>query len=359
MLSPDVVNIKSSVRQEITVKSGRLNDNKLITQLKTNLETLGNIFELKIVVPLTGPSDILEKIKKVLTEDTEYYVVEKGFDVSIIFDKSFHYNFIASGDISLSSVNKDSTMTPCRTVSLSSNLLSVNLQNDDGLINCLAQILTKKFKTKDNSVHFQQNTEFFNVKSSQVEKIKSHSFILSTPVVGAWCHPDKNICPSSLASYMVDRGMQVQVKNIMLDTHSQKNINIPSMEKDEFCDWDGEYIADVEEWLGGVCLQLPTETITAPSPCMSVEMLTCLQASGLFTTTTILNMISTLVMSMTSMPWVSISILGPSHRTVFRGKKCLYTSDNVITIILTRQGEWVIRQSRSVDHSNAKPSKYS
>jgi len=357
MLSPDAVNIRSSIRQEISVKSGRLTENKLVTQLKTNLETLGNIFELKIVVPSTGSSDILEKVKKVLTKDTDYYVVEKGFDMSIIFDKSFHYNFIASGDISLSSVHKDFTMIPCRTISLSSNLLSVSLHNDDGLRNCLAQTLTKKFKTKDNCVHFQQNTKFLNLKSSQVEKIQSHNSVLATPVVGTWCHPDKNICPSSLASYMADRGMQVQVKNIMLDIHIQNNLKIPSMEKDEFCDWDGEYITDVEEWLAGVCLQLPTETITAPSPCMSVEMLTCVQASGLFTTTTVLNMISTL--SLTNVPWVSVSIIGPNHGTVFRGEKCLETSDNVITIILTRQGEWVMRQSRSVDHSNAKPSKYS
>ena len=359
MLSPDVVNIKSSIRQEVTVKSGRLTDNELDTQLKANIGTLGNIYGLKIVVPSNGPLNNLGNIKKVLTEDTEYYVVEKGFDMSIIFDKTFHYNFIASGDLSLSSVNKDFTMIPCRTINHNNNLLSVTLRNDDGLSDCLAQILTKKYKTRDNYHHFQQNTNLLNLKSSQVENIKSHSSVLPTPVVCTWSHPDKNICPSSLANYLVDRGMQVQVKNIMVDMHIQKNLQIPSMEKEDFCDWDDEYVADVEEWLGAVCLQLPTETISAPSPCMSEEMLTCIQASGLFTTNTILDMISTLAKSMINMPWVSLSLLGPSHGTVFRGKKCLKTSDSVITIIMTRKGEWVMRQSKSVDHSHSKPSKYS
>ena len=48
MLSPDVVNIRSSIRQESVVKSGKLKENTLNTQLKSNFETFGNIFEIKI-----------------------------------------------------------------------------------------------------------------------------------------------------------------------------------------------------------------------------------------------------------------------------------------------------------------------
>jgi len=358
MLAPDVVNFQSNCGQETTFRSGTLTENKLEAELKSQLEALGNIFQLKIILPNSVLSDTADNIKKVLTEDTEYYVVEKGFDMSVIFDKTFHHNFISSGDLSLCTINHHLSEIPCKAFSLSNNLLSIELPNEGGLTNCLDQIMNKKMKTKDNSVHFQQNTKLLTVKVSQVDKIKSHISPLSTAVAGTWCHPDKNICPSSLASYLVDRGMQVQGKTIVLDMHTQHRLQVPTMEKDPYCDWDAEYIANVEEWLGGVCLQLPSDTIPAPSPCIPVEMMTCMQASGLFTSTTILNMVSTITMSLSSMPWASVSVIGPRHATVFRGKKCLETSDRVITIIITRQGDWVIRGSRTVDFSNYKPSKY-
>ena len=358
MLCPDVVNFRTSLKQEETVQSGNVGDHKFESQLKTHLQYLGNIFEIKVVVPSSGPSETPEKVKKILTEDTDFYVVENGFDMSVIFDKTFHHNFVSSGELSLSTINTSLSQIPCKTISISCSSLSISLPGNDVLTHSLTQILSKKSKTKSNTFHFQQNVKLLNLKTSQADKLQSFISQLPTPVAATWCHPDQSICPSSLASYLADKGMQVQVRAIIVDTKTQYSMQIPTMEKDQFCDWEPEHISDVEDWLGGVLLQIAPNIMSAPLPCMPMERLTTMQATGLFTTTTILNMMSTIARSMGSAPWVSVSILGPGNGTVFRGGKCLETSDSVITVILTRQGDWIIRGSRTVDHTNAKPSKY-
>ena len=93
MLCPDVINFKSSLKHESKVKSGKLSDTNFETVMKTHFQSQGNIFGVKIVVPSSGPTNTPEKIMKVLTEDTDYYVVENNFDMSVIFDKTFHHNF--------------------------------------------------------------------------------------------------------------------------------------------------------------------------------------------------------------------------------------------------------------------------
>ena len=361
MLCPDVINFKSSLKQESNVVSGKLCDPKFKTVLKTHLQSLGNIFGVKIVLPSSGPSNTSDKIMKVLTEDTDYYVVENNFDMSVIFDKTFHHNFVLSGDLSMSTMNMIPSLIPSPTMSMSNSNLSLSLPNNDGLSHSLSQVLTKKSKTKDNTSHFQQDLKLLNLQTSQVEKLQSHLSPLPTAVAATWCHPDQSICPSSLASYLADKGMQVQGRSIMVDLHTMYNMQIPTMDKDQFCDWEPDHISDVEDWLGGVFLQLPEDTISAPPPCMSMEMVTAIQATGLFTITTILDLMTSMAMSLTStpsLPWVSASVSGPDQVAELRGGKCLMTSDSVMTIIMTRQGDWVIRRSKTVDYTNCKPSKY-
>ena len=133
------------------------------------------------------------------------------------------------------------------------------------------------------------------------------------------------------------------------------------MEKEQFCDLDPEHISSVEEWLGGVLLQLHPDTIPAPPPCNRDEQVTTIQATGLFSTTTIYHLMTTMAMYLTStpfLPWVSVSVLGPEQGIFLTGGKCLQTSDSVSTVIITREGEWVARQSRSTDYTSCKPSKY-
>jgi len=355
MLCPDVINFKSSSKQEARVVAGKLCDPKFNTLMKTQLQSLGNIFGVKIVLPSSGPSNTSDKVMKVLTEDTDYYMVENNFDMSVIFDKTFHHNFVSSGDLSLSTLNMTLTMIPYPTMSLSNSILSLSLPNNNGLSQSLSQVLTKKSKTKDNTSHFQQDLKLLNLKTSQVEKLQSNISPLPTAVAVTWCHPDQSICPSSLASYFADKGMQVEVKSIVVDLHTLYNRQIPTMEKDQFCDWEPDHISDLEEWLGSVFLQLHEDTISAPPPCMPMET-----APGLFTITTMLDLMSSMAMSLTStpsLPWVSASVSGDQGAEL-RGGKCLKTSDCVMTIILTRQGDWVIRRSKTVDYTNCKPSKY-
>jgi len=94
---------------------------------------------------------------------------------------------------------------------------------------------------------------------------------------------------------------------------------------------------------------------------MGAEQVTTIQATGLFTTTTISHLITNMAMYLTStpsLPWISVSVLGPDQGIIITGGKCLHTSDSVSTVIITREGEWVARQSRSTDYTNCKPSKY-
>merc|ERR1719318_1462342 len=133
-------------------------------------------------------------------------------------------------------------MIPYPTMSLSNSILFLSLANNDGLSQSLRQVLTKKRKTKDNSSHFQQDLKLLNLKTSQVEKLQSNISPLPTAVAVTWCHPDQSICPSSLASHLTDKGMQVQVRSIMVDLHTMYNRQIPTMEKDQFCDWEPDYI---------------------------------------------------------------------------------------------------------------------
>eukprot|EP00092_Neocalanus_flemingeri_P034600 GFUD01037635.1.p1 GENE.GFUD01037635.1~~GFUD01037635.1.p1 ORF type:complete len:380 (-),score=133.68 GFUD01037635.1:148-1242(-) len=363
MLCPDVINFKSSLKHESKVNGGKLTDPNYETLMKTFLQSEGNIFGVKIVLPSSGPVNTTENIVKVLTEDTDYYVVENNFDMSVIFDKTFHHNFVLSGDLSLSTISSSPTISSSSTISLASSLLTMSLPGEDSLTHSLRQVLTKNGKTKDNTCHYQQHMKLLNLKTSQVKKVENLLKLapLHSPVGLAWTHPDPSICPSSLARYLADKAMQVQVRSIVVDLHTQYNMQVPIIEKDQFCDWDSEHISDLEEWLGGVLLQLPPDSIPAPPPCTTAEQVTTIQATGLFSTITISRLMTAMAMYLTSTPstpWVSVSVLGPEQRTLLSGRKCLQTSDSVSTVILTREGEWVARQSRSTDYTNCKPSKY-
>lgn len=59
-----------------------------------------------------------------------------------------------------------------------------------------------------------------------------------------------------------------------------------------------------------------------------------------------------------SIPWFGVTFHGPEKQSVFQGSQFVEQVNTNLTMLVTRNGNWLMRQSHGIDYSYCKKSKY-
>ena len=256
MLAPDVLSFKSNSKFESNIKAGKVADTSFESSIKDQLKCIGNVTSVKIIIPSKVPSITADEVVGILTDDTDYYVVEHGFDLAAVLNKTFHQNFVSCGDICLCSSSRINSFVPFPHINLANRILNVRVPHGTEK---LARFIGKSVVSKDSMIHYQRKLDTLQCSMTKKE-------VIGGEIIMCWSPFDESICPSSLASYLVDKGMQVRQKSITTKTSSQRSVSIPKIIREDWSDWDEEHLSDVEAWLGGFLLHLPAESLMPPEP---------------------------------------------------------------------------------------------
>ena len=221
MLAPDVIKCTSDLKFQETLKSGRLDDPNFKNDILKELKNLRNCCEVKIVhcSQQSSPSPfIFNDVTKTIEEGSEFITIEDMFDVSILFDNEFKDRFLHSGELCLSSIGT-STFTKNSSLSLSNNILSLSVQQDEMLPTKCQNLFSKFLKDKSNKYHYQQDISYHNNKTLSIcKKVVSSPILINTSLRATltWSSQSNKSLTSTLAAYLQDK------KGIKVNRHKIK-----------------------------------------------------------------------------------------------------------------------------------------
>ena len=115
------------------------------------------------------------------------------------------------------------------------------------------------------------NLKDLDLKPRELESLAEAVSMSGLGVSLSWSHPDPSVCPSSLAKYLCQEGMEVSQTNCRVTSHVMSSVLVPT-------DWTEDQAEEVLHWVGGVALGLSLQPPTTPVTEGSVS---CVRSSGL------------------------------------------------------------------------------
>jgi len=355
MLCPEVENFQTNTRHRATDKSGRIGDLNYKSELRSSIIDLGVITGAVMTVPGTN-CDNLKNIKGVLQEDTEYYSMT-DFSPAILFNKEFIQNFVLSGSLCIVNKHKNAQCGFVEeSIYLSNKILSISLSRR---LNVLDELSPRSFSSKDCLHHYQLNLEtvYQELTRNQSSELMEAVSDVSLTVMISWSHPDIGVCPSSIARYLCEAGFQVQEESCQVLSEETDLPQIPPDDETDNCS------DEIIRWLGEVAMGIqPRIGLSDQDVDMETSIpVSTIKGKGLFSARTMLhvcNQCSSIFGCSTTIPWIGISFLADERRQSFEGKQFLAIADNRVTLILKRNGTWLLKKAKSIDYSFCKKSKY-
>jgi len=257
MLAPDVVTARTSLRAEARCRAGKVTDNKFEAALEAGLNHVNTCRQVNIVLPGLQA----DRLEQVLTDDTDHYQVTGGFDIGVFWSREFQQCFLSSGQLVVTGAG----------LRLAGGKLELSLPAHCPALAALSTVI-KPVSDKDGTVHYQ------TLLPGPSSPPSLESCRVPGPVRAAWLPPEPSICPSSLAQALVNRDMQVSVAPSKVSRTVVESL-VPELQD---ClelgevDWQEE----LDTWLGGVCLGLPTTALVLPhntdtvtAPLLSLKVL--------------------------------------------------------------------------------------
>ena len=125
--------------------------------------------------------------------------------------------------------------------------------------------------TKDGLHHLRMNLKDLDLKPRQLDSLAEAVSVSGLEVSLSWSHPDPSVCPSSLAKYLCEEGMEVRQTNCRVTSHVMSSVPVPT-------DWTEDQAEEVLHWVGGAALRLSLQPPTAP---LTEGSVSCVKSSGL------------------------------------------------------------------------------
>lgn len=352
MLCPEVLNAKCGLKTETRVNNWKSFscDQKDKRSRFTKSELLESI---QIFLPNT--LRVPDSILSTLTNDSEFYKVERKFQLETLLEESFINNFVKKGKLNISSVGdleeNRVSLTPDGTFSLTLNnqLGERNIQ--------LKSFFTKVQELNSSQAVFQLNLCKVTLKKSRKDEFKECLKLIkiNSPVVICWESPDVSVCPSSIASFVEEAGMEVTVSTPVLEQLRSYNLLLPLVDNDIYTDWDAEHLKEVEDWLGAVSLgaDLGEEGANCPQPSQECGQLAIIKLSG-FTTSSrawdVVGSCSAYLSSRDDVPWVGVVGLGCPGQILERSTRPVMCAESGVTVFAVRNGQNVVKQTQTIDY---------
>jgi len=354
MLCPEVLNAKCGLKTETQVnswKTFRCESAKKNGSKFTKSELLESI---QIFLPNT--LRVPDSILSTLTNDSEFYKVERKFQLETLIEESFINNFVNKGKLNISSVGDFGenavSLTPDGTLSL-----TLNNQLGEGNIQ-LKSFFTKVQELNSSQTVFRLNLSNLTLKKSRRDEFKECLKLIkiTSPVVICWESPHVSICPSSVASFLEQYGMEVTVAAPALEQLRSYNLQLPLVDNDIYTDWDKEHLKEVEDWMGAVSLEadLGEEGAYCPQPSQDCPQLAVIKLSGFTTFSRAWNVVdscSQFLSSRDDVPWVGVVGLGCPGQILERSTRPVMCSEAGVTVFVVRNGQTVVKQTQTIDYS--------
>ena len=209
-----------------------------------------------------------------------------------------------------------------------------------------------KAKTKEGLKHFSLKMKGLDLKASQLRAVRESLEGSRVRVMLSWSHPEPSVCPSSLAAWLCGAGHhQVEERRCQVTSQVMDSLTMPRA-------WDQDHLEEVLHWLGGVALNLRLQPDTEAVCEGSVA---CVRSSGLLPVRTVTQLASSatsILQRDKHLAWLAITVHGPTSQLTVRGSSLVEVRNSAVTLLVTRNGKWTIKESCSKDFSNCKKSKY-
>merc|ERR1719397_286470 len=287
------------------------------------------------------------QLRNLLEEDTEYYTVE-DFDPSVIFTSEFLVNFVRSGELVILSDQQRGPYVQ-ESLSLYNKELQLSLVERSHQLNSVEEHFQGKIRTKDGLRHFSLNLSEPGLKESQLRGVRE-SVSVSEPGLAVkltWSHPEPAVCPSSVASHLSQAGLKVRQSCCLVKSHVVHSVPVPQ-------GWAEEDVEELVDWAGGVALGL---SLPPPSLPLTEGSVLCVQSSGLHTDRTLTHLLTSLASDLLrehQQPWLAVAMHGPRYKLSFSGKDLVQVKNSNLTVIVTRNGQWMMKESSTRDFSYCK-----
>ncbi|XP_075212464.1 ribonuclease P protein subunit p40-like isoform X3 [Lycorma delicatula] len=280
MLCPEVWNFKSP-SDLVSVYSGNTSDLKHCENLIKN-----HYFNHNVSVVLPNCPKIPEYLFNELKDDCDYYKV--NLPVSQLIEKEFIELFVNAGELSALSVGTRIDIDECACVA-----------PNGVLVLSVAREIYQKLGI--------EGTPWGNLSSSSNRYDKV------------------NICPSSIASYLYNKGHDVRLCKPSCSYKIERNVMVPlirATEPDELLEWLGAFSLGLikrDNSLSSLSLEY-ISPYTPPSECEIVSQVVMFQWTGFFTNRKISQLFTKLwnygASEGISMPWLSLNVIGFSDSPV-------------------------------------------
>lgn len=354
MLCPEVLNAKCGLKTETQVNTWKSFNCEETKKKRTKFTKSELLESIQIFLPNT--LRVPDSILSTLTNDSHFYKVERKFQLETIFEESFINNFVKKGKLNIASVGdlneNHVSLNPDGTLSLTLNnqLGETNIQ--------LKSFFTKAQEFNSSQTVFQLNLCKVTLKKSRRDEIKEclKHISITSPVVICWESPDVSVCPSSVASFLEDSGMEVTVATPVLEQLRSYNLVLPLVDNDIYTDWDTEHLKEVEDWMGAVSLgaDLDDEGADCPQPSQECGQMAIIKLSGFTTSQRVLDVVgscSEFLSSREDIPWVGVVGLGCTGQILERSTRPVLCTETGVTVFAVRNGQTVVKQTQTIDYS--------
>ncbi|XP_060534799.1 ribonuclease P protein subunit p40-like [Cylas formicarius] len=243
-----------------------------------------------VTVVLPDTSKVSSDLTEILSKDRDYYKILNFRPSEILKNGLFLNNFVRNGELGLLSVGTRIDCDNCLAITPTGVLtlvLTKRTYQEVGLQGRVSHF-TKKLgdpyivciDLKDGALVSGKS----NYKKLQTVLDRFPSF----DVIVSWCPPDDEICPSSVAKFLVDRGYKVKLCTPKFGRHVTVSNQTPLIKPLDERKENG--VLEFVEWLGMVSLEADLDgdvesyinTYECPEPNVDAGLTQVLQWRGLF-----------------------------------------------------------------------------
>ncbi|XP_034230863.1 ribonuclease P protein subunit p40-like isoform X2 [Thrips palmi] len=304
---------------------------------------------VSVVLPDTPqvPHDIVES----LSSDNEYYKVN-SISAHEFIDQEFINAFVKSGHLSILSIDSCVDLDNCLSIIDGKLILSLDKESYQEL-GLEGKAIPSKNKNHLRFVvvlditasHFQPGKKNYERAYDCLKNcLQSFTVILS------WEPQDEKICPSSVASYLSERGLNIEVCKPKFYQRLNFNVATPLLyPPDKQCS-----IEEMLEWLGAFSLNAKSSeneflsSYQGPEETVECGQVAYLNWTGFFTRLQINRLFQSLreyFNDRDTIPWISIYVQGFSDVPVgwnFKPHNFYSDGDNSYTIVMKPKNAFVL-----------------
>ena len=294
--------------------------------------------DIKFVVPRAF--HLSPKIKELLTDDTEFYKAT-NFKIESLVDETFLKAFIDHGRLHLFSKNEPARLSPNLQVS-SDGILRLTLPNEIlpylGLaVNYVTDKVLGLSVAEVNLKNLLKNP----TRRQELGRILRDKLDVPGPFYLSWKPNSDDICPSSIAKYLHDAGVDIEEQSTEIK-YTRVEV-CPSLTEELS-------IEDIETWTGSKLMKIPSEKLGIPE-----ENCQCLIAhcKGFFLNSLLKELLVELRKTLTAPVSVNFASIIYFDSQLYFPAKCLKKRQKNspllemkrLTVLLTKDDEYRIKET--------------